>query len=158
MSDLSILTNTSYIGALTLKSIVSSATFAIINKYLNQLEWKDKAVYRSFIGSFASSVIAELLMTSIIQRLESILVPKGNNEGMKRIFDFGLNAAGSGSINMYAYKKLIKDASGVDGCMWTNHEEFFRQMISDTVGEVLSYYYLVPLFGLNKTSIITIYR
>ena len=40
---------------------------------------------------------------------------------------------------------------------WTNHEEFFAQMIADAVGEVLSYYYLVPLFGLNLSSITTVY-
>lgn len=101
-----------------------------------------------------SSAIAELLVTSIIQRLLSLA---GTNAGIKRIFDQGLNAALSGAINIKAYDLLIKKAPNVEGQMRTNHEEFFAQMISDVVGEVLSYYYLVPLFGLNQTSITTVY-
>jgi hypothetical protein len=157
MSDflsLSTLTSGSYIGAVTLKSLTSAAMFSVINKYLNKLEWKDRAVYRSFIGSFMSSAIAELLMTSIIQRLLSLT---DSNAGIKRIFDQGLNAAISGAINIKAYDMLIKSAPNVEGQIWTSHEEFFAQMISDVVGEVLSYYYLVPLFGLNQTSITTVY-
>ena len=152
--SLGTLTNGSYIGAVTLKSIVSAATFSVINKYLNKLEWKDQAVYRGFIGSFMSSAIAELLMTAILQRLLSMA---DGNAGIKRIFDQGLNAAVSGGINIKAYEMLIKKAPNVEGQMWTNHEEFFAQMIADAVGEVLSFYYLVPLFGLDQTNITTVY-
>ena len=65
------------------------------------------------------------------------------------------NVAVSGGLNIKAYELLIKKAPNVEGQMWTNHEEFFAQMIADAVGEVLSYYYLVPLFGLNQTDVIT---
>ena len=154
MSSLSILTNGSYLGAVTLKSLISAGIYSVINKYLNQLQWKDPAVYRSFIASFTSSAIAELLMSSIIERL---LALGDSNAGIKRIFDQGLNAAISGAINIKAYDLLIKKAPNVEGKIWTNHEEFFAQMISDAVGEVLSYYYLVPLFGLNTSAITTVY-
>jgi hypothetical protein len=148
------LTSGSYLGAVTLKSLVSASTFSIINKYLNGLAYKDKAVYRAFIGSFMSSAIAEFLMTSIVQRL---LALADSNAGIKRIFDQGLNASLSGALNIKAYDMLVKSAPNVEGKMWTNYEEFFAQMISDVIGEVLSYYYLVPLFGLNQTSISMVY-
>lgn len=154
MASLQDLTSTSFLGAVTLKSLTTASVYSIINKYLNQLQWKDPSVYRAFIGSFTSSAIAELLMTSIIQRLIAL---GDSNEGIKRIFDQGLNAAISGGINIKAYDLLVKNAPNVEGKIWTNHEEFFAQMLADAVGEILSYYYLVPLFGLNKTNITTIY-
>ena len=52
---------------------------------------------------------------------------------------------------------LVTGAPNVDGSKWMNHEEFIAQAISDVVGEILSFYYLVPLFGLNKTSVMTVY-
>ena len=96
MASLQDLTSTSFLGAVTLKSLTTASVYSIINKYLNQLQWKDPSVYRAFIGSFTSSAIAELLMTSIIQRLIAL---GDSNEGIKRIFDQGLNAAISGGIN-----------------------------------------------------------
>ena len=152
--SLSTLTNSSFLGAVTLKSLTSAAAYSVINKYLNQLRWQDPAMYRSFIGSFTSSMIAELLMTSITERIFAL---GDTNAGIKRIFDQGLNAAISGAINIKAYDLLIKKAPNVEGKIWTNHEEFFAQMIADAVGEVLSYYYLVPLFGLNTSNITTVY-
>ena len=152
--SLSTLTNSSFLGAVTLKSLTSAAGCSVINKCLNQLRWQDPAMYRSFIGSFTSSMIAELLMTSIIERIFAL---GETNAGIKRIFDQGLNAAISGAINIKAYGLLIKKAPNVEGKIWTNHEEFFAKMIADAVGEVLSYYYLVPLFGLNTSSITTVY-
>ena len=110
---------------------------------------------RSVAGSFVSSTIAELLMTSIIQRILTLL-GKDGNEGIKRIFDQGLNAAISGGINIKAYDMLVKEAPNVEGAKWSNHEEFVAQAISDVLGEILSFYYLVPLFGLNKTNIMTV--
>ena len=78
------------------------------------------------------------------------------NEGIKRIFDQGLNAAISGGINIKAYEMLVKYAPNVRGSKWMNYEEFIAQAISDILGEILSFYYLVPLFGLNKTNIMTV--
>ena len=153
-SSLSLLANGSYIGAVTLKSLVTASVYSVINKYLNALEFKDKAVYRAFIGSFVCSAVAELLMTSIVQRL---LALADSNKGIKRIFDQGLNASISGALNIKAYDLMVKSAPNVEGKMWTNHEEFFAQMLSDVIGEVLSFYYLVPLFGLNQTSITVVY-
>ena len=152
--SLSSMANGSYFAAVTLKSLTSATSYSLINKYLNQLDWKDPALIRSFIASFTSSAIAELLMTSIVERLLAL----GNtNAGIKRIFDQGLNAALSGAINIKAYELLIKKAPSVEGKIWTNHEEFFAQMISDAVGEVLSFYYLVPLFGLNTSQVAVVY-
>ena len=95
-------------------------------------------------------------MTSIIQRILTLL-GKDGNEGIKRIFDQGLNAAISGGINIKAYDMLVKEAPNVEGAKWSNHEEFVAQAISDVLWEILSFYYLVPLFGLNKTNIMTVY-
>ena len=111
---------------------------------------------RSVAGSFVSSAVAELLMTSIIQRILTLL-GKDGNEGIKRIFDQGLNAVISGGINIKVYNMLVTGAPNVEGSKWLNHEEFVAQAISDVLGEILSFYYLVPLFGLNKTSIMTVY-
>ena len=52
---------------------------------------------------------------------------------------------------------LVKYAQIVGGSKWMNYEEFIVQAISDVIGEILSFYYLVPLFGLNKTNIMTVY-
>ena len=52
---------------------------------------------------------------------------------------------------------LVKYAPNVSGSKRMNYEEFISQAISDVVGEILSFYYLVPLFGLNKTSVMTVY-
>jgi len=52
---------------------------------------------------------------------------------------------------------MVKQASNLEGNTWDNHEEFFAQMLADAVGEVLSYYYFVPLFGVNTTNITTVY-
>ena len=62
--SLSTMASTSYLGAVTLKSSTSATAYSLINKYLNQLDWKDPVLIRSFIASFTSSAIAELLMTS----------------------------------------------------------------------------------------------
>ena len=65
-----------------------------------------------------------------------------------------MNAAISGGINIKAYDMLVKEAPNVEGSKWVNHEEFVAQAASGVLGEIQSLYYLVPLFGLNKTSII----
>ena len=52
---------------------------------------------------------------------------------------------------------LVKESPNVEGSKWVNHEEFVVQAVSDVLGEILSFYYLVPLFGLNKTSVMTVY-
>ena len=101
-------------------------------------------------------VIAGLLMTSIIQRILTLL-GKDGNEGVKRIFDQGLNAAFLGGINIKAYDMLVKEAPNVEGSKLVNHENFVAQSVSDVLGEILSFYYLVSLFGLNKSSIMTVY-
>ena len=88
-------------------------------------------------------------MTSIIQRILTLL-GKDGNEGIKRIFDQGLNAAISGGLNIKAYDMLVKEAPNVEGSKWS-------KAISDVLGEILSFYYFVPLFGLNKTNIMTVY-
>lgn len=152
--SLSTLTNGSFLGAITLKSLTTAAVYSVAYKYFHELDF-DYTLLRAFAGSFISSGVAELLMTSIVQRLLSL--GQNGNQGIKRIFDQGLNAAISGGINMQAYKMLIKDAPNIEGSKWNNHEEFVAQMIADVIGEVLSYYYLVPLFGLNKTNITTVY-
>ena len=154
MSHLSILSNGSFLGAVTLKSLTTAAIYSVGNKYLNDYSWKDSVLFRGFIASFASAGVAELLMISIIQKL---LALGGSNPGMKRIFDQGLNAALSGGLNIKAYDLLVKSAPNIEGSKWMNHEEFLAQLISDIIGEVLSYYYLVPLFGLNQTNIMTVY-
>ena len=152
--SLSTLTNGSFLRAITLKSLTTAAVYSVAYKYFHELDF-DYTLLRAFAGSFISSGVAELLMTSIVQRLLSL--GQNGNQGIKRIFDQGLNAAISGGINMQAYKMLIKDAPNIEGSKWNNHEEFVAQMIADVIGEVLSYYYLVPLFGLNKTNITTVY-
>ena len=68
-----------------------------------------------------------------------------------------MNAAISGGLNIKAYDMLVKEAPNFEGSKWSNHEEFIAQAVSDVLGEILSFYYLVPLFGLNKTSIMTVY-
>ena len=156
MSDLSILSNGSYLGAVTLKSLTTASIYALINKYFHGYNWKNPILMRTTAGSFVSSAIAELLMTSIIQRILTLL-GKDGNEGIKRIFDQGLNTAISGGLNIKAYEMLVKYAPNVSGSKWMNYEEFIAQAISDVLGEILSFYYLVPLFGLNKTSIMTVY-
>jgi len=156
MSDLSILSNGSYLGAVTLKSLTTASIYGLINKYFHGYDWKSSTLMRSIAGSFVSSAVAELLMTSIIQRILTLL-GKDGNEGIKRIFDQGLNAAISGGINIKAYDMLVKEAPNVEGSKWVNHEEFVAQAVSDVLGEILSFYYLVPLFGLNKTSVMTVY-
>ena len=75
----------------------------------------------------------------------------------KGYFDQGLNAAISGGINIKTYDMLVKEAPNVEGSKWVNHEEFVAQAASGVLGEIQSLYYLVPLFGLNKTSIMTVY-
>ena len=52
---------------------------------------------------------------------------------------------------------LVKYAPNVSGSKWMKYEEFVAQAISDVLGEILSFYYLVLLFGLNKTSVMTVY-
>ena len=94
---------------------------------------KSPTLLRLFAGSFVSSTIAELLMTSIIQRILTLL-GKDGNEGIKRIFDQGLNAVISGGINIKAYDMLVKEAPNVEGAKWSNHEEFVAQAISDVLG------------------------
>ena len=69
---------------------------------------------RSVAGSFVSSAVAELLMTSINQRILT-LFGKDGNEVIKRIFDQGLNAAISGRINIKTYEMLVKYAPNVGG-------------------------------------------
>ena len=156
MSDLSVLSNGSFLGAVTLKSLTTASIYTIAYKYLCTNDWKDPTLLRAFIGSFISSGVAELLMTSSIQRILTLLGVNGN-QGIKLIFAQGLNAAISGAINIKAYEYLIKDAPNIEGVKWMNHEEFIAQFISDIIGEVLSYHYLVPLFGLNKTNIMAFY-
>ena len=90
MSDLSILSNSSYLGAVTLKSLTTASIYGLINKYFHGYDFKSSTLMRSVAGSFVSSAIAELLMTSIIQRILTLL-GKDGNEGIKRIFDQGLN-------------------------------------------------------------------
>ena len=153
MSDLSVLSNGSFLGAVTLKSLTTAAIYSVGNKYLNSYSWKDPALLRGFIASFASAGIAELLMTSIIQRLLAL----GSNQGIKRIFDQALNASVSGALNIKAYDLLVKKAPNLEGGKWYNHEEFIAQFFADVIGEILSFYYLVPLFGLNQTNIMTVY-
>ena len=109
MSDLSILSNSSYLGAVTLKSLTIASIYGLINKYFHGYDWKSPTLMRSVAGSFVSSAVAELLMTSIIQRILTLL-RKDGNEGIKRIFDQGLNAAISGGINIKAYDMLVKEA------------------------------------------------
>ena len=135
MSDLSILSNGSYLGAVTLKSLTTASIYGLINKYFHGYEWKSSTLMRSVAGSFVSSAIAELLMTSIIQRILTLL-GKDGNEGIKRIFDQGLNAAILGRINIKAYDNdmLVKVAPNVEGSKWVNHEEFIAQAVSDVVG------------------------
>ena len=86
MSDLSILSNNSYLGAVTLKSLATASIYGLINKYFHGYEWRRSTLMRSVVGSFVS-VVAELLMTSIIQRI--LTLRKDGNEGIKRIFDQG---------------------------------------------------------------------
>jgi len=71
MSDLSILSNGTYLGAVTLKSLTTASIYALINKYFHgyNWNWKSPILMRTTAGSFVSSAVAELLMTSIIQRI-----------------------------------------------------------------------------------------
>ena len=73
MSDLSILSNGSYLGALTLKSLTTASIYGLINKYFYGYEWRSSTLMRSVAGSFVSSDVVELLMTSIIQRILALL-------------------------------------------------------------------------------------
>lgn len=154
--SLSLLSNGSYLGAVTTKSVVTASAYGIIYKFLHGTGWKDTSLMRAVLGSLASAGIAELIMTSIVQRITELL-NKNGNAGMKRIFDQGLNASISGALNIKFYDILVKNAPNIEGSKWMNHEEFLAQLISDALGEVLSYYYLVPLFGFNKPSITAIY-
>ena len=129
MSDLSILSNSSYLRAVTLKSLTTASIYGLINKYFHGYDWKSPTLMRSFAGSFVSSAVAELLMTSIIQRILTLL-----GKEIKRIFDQGLNAAISGGINIKAYDMLVKEAPNVEGSKWVNHEEFVAQAVSDFLG------------------------
>ena len=96
-------------GAVTLKSLTTASIYALINKYFHGYDWKSSTLMRSVVGSL-SSAVAELLMTSIIQRILTLLCKDGN-EGIKRIFDQGLNAATSGGINIKAYDMLTSQRS-----------------------------------------------
>ena len=142
MSDLSLLSNGSYLGAVTLKSLTTASIYALINKYFHGYNWKSPTLMRATAGSFVSSAVAELLMTSIIQRILTLL-GKDGNEGIKRIFDQGLNAAISGGLNIKAYEMLVKYAPNVSGSKWMKYEEFVAQAISDVLGEILSFHYSV---------------
>ena len=73
MSDLSILSNSSYLGAVTLKSLTTASIYGLINKYFHGYDFKSPTLMRSVAGSFVSSAVAELLMTSIIQRILTLL-------------------------------------------------------------------------------------
>ena len=154
MSDLSLLSNGSYLGAVTLKSITTGSIFTVAYKFLNDHDWKDPVLLRAFLSSFTSAAIAELIMTSIIQRIMKLGT---GNPGINRIFDQGVNAAVSRAININFYEMLVKNAPNVGGKKWMNHEEFFAQAIADIIGEVLSSHYLVPLFKLNQSHISSIY-
>ena len=156
MSNLRLLSNGSFLGAVTLKSTTTAAIYTAACRFLNEHDWKDPVLLKAFLGSFTSATIAELLMTSIIQTITDLL-NKNGNAGMKRIFDQGLNASISGGLNIKFYEMLIKNAPNIEGKKWMNHEEFYAQAIADVVGEVLSSYYLVPLFGLNQSHISSIY-
>ena len=98
MSDLSILSNSSYLGAVTLKSLTIASIYGLINKYFHGYDWKSSTLMRSVAGSFVSSAILTLL-------------GKDGNEGIKRIFDQGLNAAISGGINIKAYDMFVSQRS-----------------------------------------------
>ena len=154
--SLNLLSNGSYLGAVTSKSTITASIYTVIYKYFNDQGWKDPVLLRAFLGSFSSAMIAELLMTSIIQRISELL-SKDGNAGIKRIFDQGLNASVSGAINIKFYEMFIKNAPNIEGQKWMNHEEFFAQAIADVVGEILSFQYLVPLFGFNQSHISSIY-
>jgi len=69
MSDLSILSNGSYLGAVTLKSLTTASIYGLTNKYFHGYDLKSPILMRAAFGSFVSSAVAELLMTSIIQRI-----------------------------------------------------------------------------------------
>ena len=154
MTDLSFLSNGSYMGAVTLKLLTTGSIFTVADKFLNDHSWIDPVLLRTFLSSFTSAVIAELLMTSIMQRIMKLA---SSNPGINRIFDQGVNATVSGAINIKFYEMLIKNAPNVEGKKWMNHEEFFAQAVADIIGEVLSSHYLVPLFKLNQSHISSIY-
>ena len=156
MSDLSLLSNGSFLGAITLKAVTTGSIYTVVYKYLNDHNRKDPTLLRAFLSSFSSAAIAELLMTSIIQRILKLLGENGN-PGVRRIFDQGLNASISGGLNIKFYEMFIKDAPNIEGKKWMNHEEFFAQTFADFIGELLSSYYLVPLFNLNQSHISSIY-
>jgi len=63
MSDLSILSNGSYIGTVTLKSLTTASIYGLINKYFHGYNLKSLTLTRAVAGSFVSSAVAELLMT-----------------------------------------------------------------------------------------------
>ena len=88
MSDLSILSNGSYLGAVTLKSLTSASIYGLINKYFHGYDWKNPTLLRSVAGSFVSSAVAELLMTSIIQRILTLL----GKDGMKELREYLIRA------------------------------------------------------------------
>ena len=77
---------------LTTKSVVTASAYGIIYKFLHGTGWKDTSLMRAVLGSLASAGIAELIMTSIVQRITELL-NKNGNAGMIRIFDQGLNAS-----------------------------------------------------------------
>lgn len=147
------LSNISFLGAIAVKGITSASIFSAANKYFNKLGWKDKALFMGFVGSFGSTVIAELVYTAIIQRILSL----SNNAGIKRIFDQALNASLSGALNWKAYDLLVKQAPNIDSNVFNNKEEFVLQVISDIAAEILSISYLNPLLGFDQTSIAAIY-
>ena len=156
MSTISLLANGSYLGAVTLKTLTTGTIYGLIYKYFHEHSWKDPALLKAVLASLSSAGIAELVMSSILRKLVE-LVNQNRNAGMKRIFDQGLNAAVSGGLNIKFYELFVKKAANLEGSKWMNHEEFFAQMIADVAGEILSYHYLVPLFGLNQSHISTIY-
>ncbi len=140
-----LLTSGAFLGTVAVKGLTTAAIFSAANLYMNKLNPKDPAFYRGPIDSFGSSVIAEMLMASIIQRLVASVVP---NEGIKKIFDQGLNAAVSSGLNSIVYKYLVSNASIVDR-VFENKEEFVIQALADWGAEVLNSNYVIPMLGLN---------
>ncbi len=104
--SLSLLSNSSFIGAVGLKSISPAAIYGLIYKYFHGTGWKDPILIRAALGSLTSAIVSELIMNSIIQRLTDKF-DMLSNDGIKRIFDQGLNASLSGSINIKANELLI---------------------------------------------------
>ncbi len=153
--SLSLLSNSSFIGAVGLKSISPAAIYGLIYKYFHGTGWKDPILIRAALGPLTSVIVSELIMTSIIQRLTEKFDML--YDGIKRIFDQGLNASLSRGISIKANELLILNIPNLGGGKWRNHEEFLAQFIADIVGEILSHHYIVPLFGLNKSSIVSVY-